>query len=175
MPVNAVVDDLFVGPCNIVVYHRGVVIDDIHLLARHGMGSDVPVCKVGGRHKCKMRRTQPKRKIVAHGSSAPCPTNAHTEPRAGGQRRPTAIVAGCSPRNPGRSPFTFRQPDPAALRMIEPASVMEGGPAPGIMRMPIPTRIRPHPITIVAIGLPSRVDHHDRWLPAPAIGLDFNP
>jgi len=59
--------------------------------------------------------------------------------------------------------------------MAEPSAIMERRPAPGIVRHPIPSAIGIDPAATIVIGLPARIDHHDRRLPARAITVDVHP
>ncbi len=56
-----------------------------------------------------------------------------------------------------------------------PATVMEGRPAPGVVRLPIPALIRVEPAAAVGVGAPSGIDHRHSGLPTQAVGRDFHP
>lgn len=67
---------------------------------------------------------------------------------AGTHRRPSVIAATLAPGYPCGSPCPSGYPDPAIHTALRPTSVVEGCPAPGIIRHPHITVIRHSPIAI---------------------------
>jgi hypothetical protein len=66
------------------------------------------------------------------------------------QRRPADIIAAGPPRDPGRSPVEIapREPNPAVIAEIRPATIMVGGPAEVFVRNPCPTVVGISPVTV---------------------------
>lgn len=60
-------------------------------------------------------------------------------------RSPADIIIAVTPVYPGRSPFRSGNPNPADARRVIPTAVMAGGPAPWLIAVPIPARVRPFP------------------------------
>src|SRR5688572_11902639 len=91
------------------------------------------------------------------------------------QRRPAAIIAVAAPTHPRRAPGAIGNPYPAARTMIIPAAIMEGSPAPRIIRMPIPAGGGPLPTAARAVRPPAAIYDGDGGLPAPAVIADVKP
>src|SRR6267154_2064985 len=89
--------------------------------------------------------------------------------------RPTAMLTLASPDNPRGSPHTVRHPNPPATRMQIPSAIMERRPAPGIIRLPEPSRIGPYPMARITIRTPCVIDYNHPRLPAPAHAFEFDP
>ena len=85
------------------------------------------------------------------------------------------MVSFAAPDDPGGSPNTVRKPNPSTAWMQLPASIMEGCPAPGIIRLPEPASIGVNPMASIAVRSPSVVDNHDARLPAPADAFKVDP
>src|ERR1043166_4317853 len=56
-----------------------------------------------------------------------------------------------------------------------PSAIMKWRPAPGIIRLPIPSTIAVNPMTAITIRTPTVIDRNHRRLPAVADVFDFNP
>ena len=94
-------------------------------------------------------------------------------PAARWQRRPADIIATRAPRNPGRSPFTTRHPEPAAVLQPDPASVVISGPTEIFVGDPGPADIGVGPIAI-RVRPPTARARHAR-LPAIPVVAYFHP
>lgn len=81
-------------------------------------------------------------------------------------RRPANVIRTLSPRHPRGRPVNAWDPDPPVIRIIEPRTIMITSPSPRLIRLPIPTRIRPDPLSVF-VRPPIRPD--PRRMPAPAI------
>ena len=91
------------------------------------------------------------------------------------QRRPAAEFVRGAPADPGWPPDAVGHPDPAVMFVAEPAAIVERRPAPGIVGNPIPSGIRPDPMTGVAIRPPVMVQDDNSRLPAPTVTGQVHP
>jgi hypothetical protein len=92
------------------------------------------------------------------------------------QRRPANVVATGSPRDPGRSPVQVapREPEPAVIGEIRPATIVVGCPAEIFVRNPRPTVVGISPVA-VGVRAPVWIAHCDVRLPPISIAFDLNP
>jgi len=61
-------------------------------------------------------------------------------------RRPTIITTVFPPGDPCRRPFISRDPHPSVIVIIEPVSVVKGGPTPTVIGDPCPSVLGIHPV-----------------------------
>lgn len=66
-------------------------------------------------------------------------------------RRPTIVASVFPPGHPCRGPFISRYPHPSIRVIIEPVAIVEGGPAPAVIRDPCPSFLRIYPVTARAV------------------------
>ena len=95
---------------------------------------------------------------------------------ARGQGRPANVIATGSPRHPSRSPIQIatRNPDPAVVRQIRPATIMIGRPTEIFVTDPGPSVICVRPIS-VRIRTPVRIAYGYVRLPAISIAFNIDP
>lgn len=77
--------------------------------------------------------------------------------------RPSVIAAAASPRHPGRRPFITGNPCPAVVVVVNPPSVMERRPTPGVVRHPSVSVIGHYPVSVggIRMKIPSHIGYPD--------------
>lgn len=161
---------------------NGIVVDDGGLVinvpdfgvAQTAM-AQIAIIKVAQGDEGKVVRAQSEIEIHAHADAIEAPAQSGIEDGVRGQWRPTAIITCGAPGNPSRTPNPVRSPDPPTAVVHLPTAIMEGGPTPGIIRLPEPSAIRVNPVAAIAIGTPATIDRDRAWLPAPADAVQFHP
>src|SRR6516162_2621113 len=95
----------------------------------------------------------------------------HTSPigAARRQRCPAATGIAMPPANPRGAPNCIRRPAPAQASVAEPAPIMKWRPTPRVTRAPVPSAVCVNPVTAITVGLPKRIDHDNRRLPAKTV------
>lgn len=98
--------------------------------------------------------------------------NVDIDMESGTHRRPSVVSAAASPAYPGRCPFITGDPCPSIVIVIIPPAIMEGGPAPRIIRYPGVAVICHHPISVGCVRM--KVSSSIRN-PYPAISAVIDP
>src|SRR5437763_1098793 len=80
-----------------------------------------------------------------------------------------------APGDPGWSPDRIRNPDPTATFVHVPTAIMKSGPAPGVIRLPIPAGIGVNPVTAVTVRSPIPNRHYCARLPTPTETIHLHP
>lgn len=86
---------------------------------------------------------------IAGGRPVSAVSNADVYPWT--DRRPTVIASVFSPGHPCRGPFVSRHPHPSIRVIIKPVAIVEGGPAPAVIRDPCPSVLRIYPVAARAV------------------------
>lgn len=91
---------------------------------------------------------------------------------AGAHGCPSVVSTATSPGYPGRSPFIAGNPCPSVVVVIIPSPIMEGCPAPRVIRYPGIAVIGHYPISVSSVGMKVPTDV---WNPNPAISAIVDP
>lgn len=165
----------YVIPHRKAICDLGVIICSRSLVVGQPMRLQVMIVQIVPRDKRVMSIVEPAIIAAVHGMSVE--GHSHTGPvrAARGQGCPAAVIIAVTPAYPRRPPNCIRRPAPAQPSVAEPASIVKRRPAPGITRAPIPSAVCINPVTAVTVGLPERINHHNRRLPTGAIAINVDP
>jgi len=171
---NALIDDRVVVH-DVIVDDRSVIVDSVYFRLRQAVVGEIMIVKIVQRDESKMFRT--KTEIKVESDVQPVEAVAAMKVKIGVRRkgRPATIVTFGTPGDPGRTPNCIGGPDPPTTVMQKPASIVERGPPPGVIRLPEPARIGVDPMPGIAVGTPVAIDSDYAGLPAPANSAKLNP
>src|SRR5207248_1771238 len=141
------------------------------MVARHGVARNLIVTKMLRRHEPEAVPAEPKMPVWRTRPAMEAQLSRDGKAGARRQGRPAAVIIGIAPAHPRWRPHIIRTPTPAQPGVPEPAAIMKCGPAPRVIRFPVPSAVTINPAPAVKVRLPIAINFANSGLPAAAIAI----
>lgn len=153
----------------------GVGVDFDGQIGPHVMSGEVAGAEMHGGDVVDVVGAEAEVEVAGDGTIVEGQADPDVPARRRRQRRPPTVIFMVAPSHPRRTPLPARMPNPTAMGMMEPATVVERSPAPTVIGLPIPSLVGPEPGTVIDVGPPPDAGRRGDRLPAPAVILDIDP